>query len=151
MRISAGSPGLSRNGGNIYPSGDSINQNSTKNPKAHQQSTPLASLEIRDAVFRELIRISPAANYIEDLVAGSGGLLSRGLLEDHATNYGALPRTKQDRAALAWSLNDYVRVHFPEYAKSHSGAGVIGVPGFWQELSGAVHIWKPGIISCPFC
>jgi hypothetical protein len=84
MRISAGSPGLSRNGGNIYPSGDSINQNSTKNPKAHQQSTPLASLEIRDAVFRELIRISPAANYIEELVAGPGGLLSRGLLEDHA-------------------------------------------------------------------
>jgi hypothetical protein len=35
-----------------------------------------------------------------------------------------------------------VRVHFPEYAKSHSGAGVIGVPGFWQELSGVVHIWK---------
>jgi hypothetical protein len=40
-------------------------------------------------------------------------------------------------------LNDYVCAHFPEYAKFHSGAGVIGVPGFWQELSGTVHIWKP--------
>ena len=40
-------------------------------------------------------------------------------------------------------MNEHVRVHFPEYAKFHSGAGVIGVPGFWQELSGRVHIWKP--------
>jgi hypothetical protein len=65
---------------------------------------------------------------MKELVTGPGGLLSRGLLEAHAARYGALPRTKQDRAALAWSLNDYVRVHFPEYAKSHAGAGVIGVP-----------------------
>jgi len=69
--------------------------------------------------------------------------LSRGLLEEDATRYGALPRTKQERATLAGILDDYVRVHFPEYAKFHSGAGVIGVPGFWQELSGMVHIWKP--------
>ena len=54
------------------------------------QSIPLAPLEIRDAVFRELIRISPAANYIEELVAGPAGLLSRGVLEEHATSYGAL-------------------------------------------------------------
>jgi len=90
-----------------------------------------------------LIRISPAANYIEELVAGSGGLLSRGLLEDHATNYGALPRTKEQRATLAAILNDDVRTHFPEYAKAHSGAGVVGVPGFWQEPAGVVHVWKP--------
>ncbi len=43
---------------------------------------------------------------MEELVAGPGGLLSRGLLEDHAISYGALRRTKQQRAALAGSLND---------------------------------------------
>ena len=68
------------------------------------QSIPLASLEIRDAVFREFIRLSPASNY-EELVTGPGGLLSRGI-EDHATNYGALPRTKRERATLAGTLND---------------------------------------------
>jgi hypothetical protein len=30
-----------------------------------------------------------------------------------------------------------------EHAEAHSGAGIVGVPGFWQELSGVVHIWKP--------
>jgi hypothetical protein len=145
MRISAGGArGLSRNGGSIHvhPEIPLI----TIRPKIKRPISPSVSpapLEIRDAVFRELIRISPASNYMEELVTGPGGLLSRVLLEDDATSYGALPRTKQDRATLAGTLNDYVRNHFPEYAKSHSGAGVVGVPGFWQELSGVVHIWKP--------
>ena len=107
------------------------------------QSVPPAPLEIRDAVFQELIRISPASNYAAELMADPGGLLSRGLLEDDATRYGALPRTKRERAALAGNLNDYVSARFPAHAQSHSGAGVVGVPGFWQELSGVVHIWKP--------
>jgi len=107
------------------------------------QSIPLASPEIRDAVFRELIKISPASNYREELVIGPGGLLSRGLLERHTTSYGALPPTNQQRAILAGILNDYVRVSFPEHAESHSGAGIVGVPGFWQDRSGVVHIWKP--------
>lgn len=144
MRISAGSRGLSRNGGNIqvHPKIPFITIRSTfKRPTS--QLLPPAPLDIRDAVFQELIRISPASNYMEELVTGPAGLLSRGLLEDHATSYGALPRIKQQRTALAGILNDYVCAHFPEYAKFHSGAGVIGVPGFWQELSGTVHVWKP--------
>ena len=145
MRISAGSRGLSRNGGNIHvhPEIPFI----TIRPRIQRpisESIPLASLEIRDAVFRELIRISPASNYRQELVTCPGGLLSRGLLEEHATSYGALPRTKRERTALAGILNNYVCAHFPKYAKFHSGAGVIGVPGFWQEqLSGTVHVWKP--------
>jgi hypothetical protein len=69
---------------------------------------------------------------MQELVTGPGGLLSRRLIKDDATRYGALPRTKQERAALAAILNDYVCAHFPEHAKFHSGAGVIGVPGFWR-------------------
>ena len=111
--------------------------------RAVTESTPVTALLKSEAVFQELIRISPASHYMEELVASPGGLLSRGLLEDHATSYGALPRTKQQRTALAGILNHYVCAHFPEYAKFHSGAGVIGVPGFWQELSGVVHIWNP--------
>ena len=144
MRISAGSRGLSRNGGNIHVHTEI--PFITIQPRIMRpisQSIPLAPLEIRDAVFRELIKISPASNYMKELVAGPGGLLSRGLHKDDATRYGALPRTKQQRAALAGILNDYVCGHFPEHATSYSGTGVVGVPGFWQELSGAVHIWKP--------
>ncbi len=59
MHISAGSRGLSRNGGNIqvHPEIPFI----TIRPRIQRpmsQSIPLASLEIRDAVFPELIRIS---------------------------------------------------------------------------------------------
>jgi len=87
--------------------------------------------------------MSPASNYREELVTGPGGLLSRGLLAQHTTSYGALPPTNQQRTILAGILNDYVRANFPEHVQSHSGAGIVGVPGFWQELSGMVHIWKP--------
>jgi hypothetical protein len=56
----------------------------------YRESIPLPPLEIRDAVFQELIRISPASNYREELVTGPGGLLSRGLPEEQAAKYGAL-------------------------------------------------------------
>jgi hypothetical protein len=143
MRISAGSRGRSRNGGNIHVHPEiPFIAIRPKIKNANSQSISLALLEIRDAVFREFIRLSAASNYMEELVTGPGGLLSRGL-EDHATSYGALPRTKQQRTVLAAILNDYVRDCFPEYAESYSGAGVVGIPGFWQKLSGVVHIWNP--------
>ena len=98
MRISAGSRGLSRNGGNIHVHHET--PFITIRPRiknANTQSISLAPLEIRNAVFREFIRLSPASNYIKELVTGPRGLLSRGLLEEHATSYGALPRTKRER------------------------------------------------------
>jgi hypothetical protein len=137
MCISAGSRRLSRNGGNIHlhPENPFITIRPTIR-KPISQSVQLAPLEITHAVFSELIRSSPASNYMEELVAGPGGLLSCRLLEEDVTRYGALPRTKQERAVLAGILSDYACVQFPEHAKSHSEAGVVGVPGFWQELSG---------------
>ena len=144
MRISAGSRGLSGNGGNIHVHTEipfmTIQPRITR---PISQSIQLASLEIRDAVFRELIRISPASNFREELVTHPSRLLSRGLLEQHTIRYGALPPTIQQRRILAGILNDYVRANFPEH--THSGAGIVGVPGFWQEVSGMVHIWKPKI------
>ena len=62
MRISAGSRGLSRNGGNIHVHTEI--PFITIRPRIQRpmsQSIPLASLEIRDAVFRELIKLSPAS------------------------------------------------------------------------------------------
>jgi hypothetical protein len=144
MRESSGSRGVSRNGGHIYVH--------TEIPfvTTHQrvaisktQSSPLAPLEIRDAVFQELISISPAANYRNELVTGTGGLQARGLLEKHALAYAALPPIKEQRAALAALLTNFVRTRFSSYARLHSRAELIGIPGFWQEPSGEVHIWKP--------
>ena len=142
MRVSTGSRGPSRNGGNIHVHCDIPFTGTRQEVVANPASTPLAPLEIRDAVFRELMRISPASSYREELLAGPSGLLSRGLLEEHALNYGALPPTKRQRAILANVLRGFVRKHFHDHAKLYSG-GVIGVPGFWQEASGLVHLWKP--------
>jgi hypothetical protein len=142
MRVSAGSRGVSRNGGNIHVHKE-IPFVTTRQPLSKTQSSSLASLEIRAAVFQELIRISPAANYTEELVTGPSGLLSRGLFEADALSYGALPPTKEQRATLAASLAEFVRTRFISYARLHSQAELIGIPGFWQEPSGAVHIWKP--------
>lgn len=141
MRESTGSRGPSRNGGNIHVHTE-IPFVTTHQPLSKVQSSSLAPLEIRAAVFQELIRISPAANYTEELVTGPGGLLSRGLLKAHALTYGALPPTKEQRATLAALLTNFVRTRFTSYARLHSQAELIGIPGFWQEPSGALHIWK---------
>lgn len=141
MRVSTGSRGPSRNGGNIHVHTD-IPFVTTHQPLSKIQSSSLAPLEIRAAVFQELIRLSPAANYTDELVTGPGGLLSRGLLKTHALAYGALPPTKEQRATLAALLSNFVRTRFTSYARLHSHAELAGIPGFWQEPTGAVHIWK---------
>jgi hypothetical protein len=64
MRISAGSRGLSRNGGNIHVHSEIPFITIRPIKRSISQSVPLAALEIRDAVFQKLIRISPASNYI---------------------------------------------------------------------------------------
>ena len=63
MRISAGSRGLSRNGGNIHVHTEIpfITIRPTIKRPISQPVSP-APLEIRDAVFQELIRISPLQN-----------------------------------------------------------------------------------------
>jgi hypothetical protein len=143
MRVRTGSRRTSKNGGNIHVHTDIASNYVTPQSLRRSLSIPIAPLEIRDAVFRELIRISPASNYYAELVGSPGGLLSRGLLARQIANYGALPRTQKERADLAAALRSFVLTNFIDYATLYSRAGVVGIPGFWQEPSGMVHIWKP--------
>jgi hypothetical protein len=143
MRVRTGSRRTSKNGGNIHVHSDIPCNSVTPQSQRPSLSIPIAPLEIRDAVFRELIRISPASHYYAELVGSPGGLLSRGLLARQIANYGALPRTQKERADLAAALRSFVLTNFTDYATLYSRAGVVGIPGFWQEPSGMVHIWKP--------
>ncbi len=150
MRVSTGSRGMSKNGGSIHVHTDVVpTPIIQRSPRPSAPSIPLAPIDIRDAVFRELIRISPASNYYPRLVSGPGGLLSRGLSARQIPNYGALPPTQKERAALAAALRSFVLTNFPNYGKLYSSAGVVGIPGFWQEPSGMVHIWKPRSYHMP--
>lgn len=143
MRESNGSKGTSRNGGNIYHHGRLCLVSSSRfNRKPTPLPIKIAPIEIRNAVYEELIRRSPAVKYYSQLIDGPHGLLVRGLDESKLQNYGALPRTQKERSSLARALNKFVTVRFPENALQNSRGGVIGVPGFWQDESGIVQLWK---------
>src|SRR5713226_10202065 len=150
MRVSDGAKGTARNGGNIHVHNDVPPTSSPrKKTKPALPSTEIASIEIRDAVYRELNRISPARKYYPHLVNGPDGLLSRGLLERETRNFGALPPTQKERAQLARQLRKLVIDKFPEYGRLYSYAGVVGIPGFWQDASGIVQLGKPREYKMP--
>jgi Domain of unknown function (DUF3854) len=150
MRISNGSKGTSRNGGNIYHHGGfplRVPSRITREPAP--PPIEIAPIEIRNAVYQELIRRSPALKYYSQLIDGPNGLLSRGLREPETQNYGALPRTLKERASLARTLCKFVTVRFPDYALRNNHDGVVGVPGFWQDESDIVQLWKPRDYNMP--
>lgn len=150
MRISNGSKGTSRNGGNIFHHNRLF---LVAKPRSNKGPIPdpieIAPIEIRNAVYEELIRRSPALSYSSQLIDGPTGLLARGLRESETQNYGALPRTRKERASLAAILNKFVSVRFPEYARRSTQAASIHVPGFWQDEYGNVQLWNARDCNMP--
>ncbi|MFL6284617.1 MAG: hypothetical protein ACJ74Q_15835 [Pyrinomonadaceae bacterium] len=144
MRISAGSVKTAENGAYIHVHGVTAtpapSNGSRPRRRANKPTLPVAPLEVRDAVYRELIRLSPCTLYPE-LIEGKNGLRSRGLLPEDFANFGSLPASPSGRAALARELRMFVRSLFPRYAEETAYAGVVGVPGFWQDTFGAVQLW----------
>jgi len=143
MRISNGSKGTSRNGGNIFHHDRLFLVASPR--VARKQAPPpieIAPIEVRNAVYQELIRRSPAVKYYSQLIDGPNGLLSRGLRESDAQNYGALPRTHKERAGLAHTLSKFLKVRVPEYLGRSTHGAIIGVPGFCQDELGNLQLWS---------
>ena len=150
MRISNGSKGTSRNGGNIFHH-DRLFLVASPRIAIKQAPPPIeiAPIEIRNAVYEELIRRSLALKYYSQLIDGPGGLLSRGLRESDTQNYGALPRTHKERASLTHALNKFLKVRFPEYVGRINHPAIIGVPGFWQDGVGNIQLWSPRDYNMP--
>jgi len=143
MRVSDGSKGTSRNGGNIYHHGRLfLVGNPRSNSKRATFPAEIAPINVRNAIYEELIRRSPVDKYFSQLVDGPHGLLSRGLGKSQLQLYGALPRKQKERSSLARILNKFVTDRFPENALRNFHTSVIGVPGFWQDESGIVQLWK---------
>jgi hypothetical protein len=64
MRVSDGAKGMARNGGNIHVHNDALLTYSPRNKtQPTSPSIEIAPIEIRDAVYRELIRSSPVQKY----------------------------------------------------------------------------------------
>jgi hypothetical protein len=150
MRIREGSKGPSRNGGNIHVHKDvPLDIPLTKATRHEPPAIDIAPIEIRDAVYRELIRISPASTYYPHLVSGPDGLLARGLDKSEINRYGALPPSPAERAHLAQQLLNFVAHRFPAYARKRNGAGIIGIPGFWFSSDRHAQIWKTRDYNMP--
>lgn len=149
MRVSNGAKGTSRNGGNIHHHiGHPLGAGERFNKIPAPRQIEIAPIEVRNTVYRELIRRSPALKYYSQLIDGPNGLLSRGL-RNETRNFGALPRTQKERASLARTLNKFVTMRFPDYARRNTHAGIVGVPGFWQDESDNVQLWKPRDYNMP--
>ncbi len=119
-------------------------------PSEIKPSINLAPLEVRHAVYSELIRLSPASNYDHELVSGPRGLLSRGFLRKEVIKFGALPPDMSERDRLSYKLSRFVRKHFPSFAQNHRDVPLIGIPGFWHEPDGRVWLWKKVNYDHPF-
>ncbi len=94
MRVSAGSIRMNSKGGFIHVHHDSLSVIGVEKQQSvsdNKLSICLAPLEVRHAIYSELIRLSPATNYDRELVSGPGGLLSRGFLRGDFAKFGALP------------------------------------------------------------
>lgn len=154
MRVSAGAVRMNSQGGFIHI--HSSDCSPIREPDAQQPandikpSINLALLEVRHAVYRELIRLSPATNYDRDLVSGPGGLLSRGFLQKELSKFGALPPEMSERDKLSYKLSRFMRKHFPSLTRQRGEVPLIGIPGFWQETDGRVRLWKKVIYDHPF-
>lgn len=149
-RITAGADAISRNGWGIFFHTDTArNSAASSSQRTHAKSSrssrmpeiSIAPLEIRHAVYTELIRLSPATNFRSALVEGRSGLLSRGFLERDLPKFGALPEVPSDRACLARELRLFALANFRAYAEKHALNSLLGIPGFWQEKNGAVQLW----------
>src|SRR5215212_3480693 len=119
MRVSSGSIRMNSRGGFIHLHSDRgpITECEARQPGGDTQpSTNLAPIEVRHAVYSELIRLSPATNYDRELVSGSGGLLSRGFLPKELSKFGALPPEMIERDQLSYKLNRFLRKHLPPLA-----------------------------------
>ncbi len=56
---------------------------------------------------------------------------------------------QKERAQLTQQLRKFVVDKFPEYGRRYSSAGVVGIPGFWQDANGIVQLWKPREYKMP--
>jgi hypothetical protein len=134
MRVSDGARRRSRNRGWVHVHDDVPAAFSYSKPVRPQANR--APIEVRDAIYREMIRISPATRYRPQLIDGPDGLLSRRISLKQIASYGALPASARERARLARSLRSFARARFPKFAN------LIGIPGFWRDDKGFTQIWK---------
>lgn len=109
------------------------------------EEVPPAPLEIRDYVYKSLLKLSPASDH-RCLTVGAKGLRERGL--ENFEDYGALPGTASERKMLAGQLRLLLNQNFPSFSREKP-RGIALIPGFWISESGEVCLWLEKNYSHP--
>ncbi len=105
--------------------------------KLQTEEIPPAPLEIRDYVYKSLLKLSPASDH-ECLTVGAKGLRERGL--ENFEDYGALPCTASGRKNLAAQLRLLLNHNFPSFIREKP-QGIALISGFSISESGEVCLW----------
>ena len=137
MRIRAGAVKINQQGGAIFLHEKRETSFGSAPFYPFSSATPLAPIAIRDFAYRWLIEHSPATRYGRTLIASPKGLLARGFNAAQLANYGALPCGIRERDQVARQLLRATGQQFPDCTS------LVGVPGFWEDEHGAVHLWQP--------
>ncbi|MBA3633886.1 MAG: DUF3854 domain-containing protein [Acidobacteria bacterium] len=157
-RITDGADRLSRKErwGVFYHNHALFNQSHKRvgEPKNHfkkGEEIPLAPLEIRDFIYKSLLRLSPATHF-ESLIFGEKGLCERGLT--NYEDYGGLPCSADERKDLAARLRLLFNQNFPSFVRENH-KGLAHIPGFWIDKHGEACLWqnrdsKPPLLIIPY-
>jgi hypothetical protein len=144
-RIATNADRVSRTGwGVFYHEKSLFNELSLPFPAKPPQKTEIASIEIRDFVYRKLIALSPATRFSE-LIDGPKGLRSRKILDFE--NYGSLPQSHAEREDMAKLIRVLITREFPDFVREQKSS-VTGLPGFWLDKSGKIQLWSEKDYSC---
>lgn len=137
MRVRVGAVKINRQGGAIFLHEKRETPFGSAPFYPFSSAMPLAPIAIRNFAYRWLIEHSPATRYGRTLIASPKGLLARGFNAAQLANYGALPCNLRERDQLARQLLRTTGQQFLDCAS------LVGVPGFWEDEHGAVHLWQP--------
>lgn len=144
MRKRDGARRVNQHGGAIFVhTSSTVTRPTYRQPPPEIPQIPLAPLAVRDAVYRTLLRLSPATRYRRLLIDGPKGLVARGFSEQQLETYGALPARKDERAQLAAKILATLK-------QEQSGhISLSGVPGFWRDETGW-RLWTSHNYRHPF-
>lgn len=134
MRVRDGARRINGQGGAVFVHNGAEIFSVLPRPADRVPQAPLAPAQVRDFVYRALIRLSPALHFPRLLIEGAKGLRARGFSPEHWHNYGALPARRAERDQLARRLLNEVQENFLEHRSLQ------GVPGFWRDEEGW-HLW----------
>lgn len=145
-RVTANADRISKTGwGIFYHNSPGPFLPSPPRPVSRLRFPALASIKVRDFVYRKLIEFAPAS-LSSEIVSGPKGLAPRKILDFE--NYGSLPQSRVERDDIANRIKGQLDRRFPGNVPILKTGGY-GIPGFWTDECGKTRLWRNRDYSTP--